>query len=86
MGLGYPSLAIGSTGGGGIAAGSAATGSAATGCAAIGAAIGAIAGDGTPGAVSGAEARVGMVPGVDEALPPGACMEVPVLSDISLYG
>ena len=79
MGLEYPSL--GSTGGGGIAAGSAATGSAA-----IGAAIGAIAGDGTPGAVSGAEARVGMVPGVDEALPPGACIEVPILSDISLYG
>ena len=80
MGLGY--LA---TGGGGIAAGSAATGCAAIG-AAIGATIGAIAGDGTPGAVSGAEARVGMVPGVDEALPPGACIEVPILSDISLYG
>ena len=71
MGIGYPSLVIGSTGGGGIAAGSVA----------IGAAIGAIAGDGTPGAVSG---RVGMV--LDEAVPPGACMEVPILSDISLYG
>ena len=61
------------TGGGGIAAGSAATGSAATGCAATGcAAIGAIAG-------------VGTVPEV-EAVPPGACIEVPILSDISLYG
>ena len=86
IGLEYPSL--GSTGGGSIAAGSGeanGTGEA-NGNGLIGGGNGGIdanAGDGTPGALSGIDAGVGTAP-EDEAVPlaPGACIDVPILSDI----